>query len=361
MIDAPRNPRAVTAKPPRTHTVSRLTAFVVVWALGVPLAHGVAPWAISQLSRRYGWESVGPGPWNFLGLVPIALGIGGLAWIMIAASRESPKRIELRAAAFLMTRGPYALSRNPRAGSATWRAVRQTLSCEPKPGGLEQGQREPEQRRELLDASPPRQDRLPELRLHEVRHIPAEHDRRRSAELPTRRRARNAEIRRDGQLPGASDEIPSPMVVAWLRPGRGRHADDHRQFARAAQLLEGDAGRHRRDDNSRGKVQNVRGDSSGFGHDGAGAAGAGESGAGGLQAYQQVVRLPGAPASTPDAVARSSPFAPRLPFPTGQCPLVHSEFPGQLGHRHLDSLPVRDEALADLLSARGAGRIRETE
>jgi hypothetical protein len=64
-----------------------------------------------------------------------------------------------------------------------------------------------------------------------------------AAEPPTRRRARNAEIRRDGQVPGASDEILSPMVVALLRPGRGRHADDHRQFARAAQLFEGDAGR----------------------------------------------------------------------------------------------------------------------
>jgi protein-S-isoprenylcysteine O-methyltransferase Ste14 len=109
----PRNPRVVTAKQPRTRSVSRLTAFILVWALGVPLAHGVAPWAISQLSRRYGWESSSPGTWNVLGLVPIALGIGGLAWIMIAAFRESPKRIELRAAAFLTTRGPYAFSRNP--------------------------------------------------------------------------------------------------------------------------------------------------------------------------------------------------------------------------------------------------------
>jgi protein-S-isoprenylcysteine O-methyltransferase Ste14 len=97
----------------RTRSVSRLTAFILVWALGVPLAHGVAPWAISQLSRRYGWKFTSPGTWNVLGLVPIALGIFGLAWIMIAASRESPKRIELRAAAFLMTRGPYAFSRNP--------------------------------------------------------------------------------------------------------------------------------------------------------------------------------------------------------------------------------------------------------
>jgi hypothetical protein len=78
--------------------------------------------------------------------------------------------------------------------------------------------REPEQRRELLDASPQRQDLLPEFRLREGRPIQAEHDRRRGAEPPTRRRARNAEIRRDGQVPGASDEIPSPRVVALLRP-----------------------------------------------------------------------------------------------------------------------------------------------
>lgn len=103
----------MTSKLARRRTVSRLTAFIVVWALGVPLAHGVAPWAISQLSRRLGWESSSPGTWNFLGLVPIALGIIGLVWIMVAASVESPKRIELRSAAFLMTRGPYSFSRNP--------------------------------------------------------------------------------------------------------------------------------------------------------------------------------------------------------------------------------------------------------
>ena len=45
--------------------------------------------------------------------MPIALGIAGLIWIMIVAFVDSPKRIELRQAAFLVTRGPYAYSRNP--------------------------------------------------------------------------------------------------------------------------------------------------------------------------------------------------------------------------------------------------------
>jgi protein-S-isoprenylcysteine O-methyltransferase Ste14 len=97
----------------RTRTVSRLTALVIVWALAVPLAHGVVPSAISLLSRRAGCDSPGPGVWNLLGLVPVALGIAGLAWIMVVTAVESPRRIELRSAAFLMTRGPYALSRNP--------------------------------------------------------------------------------------------------------------------------------------------------------------------------------------------------------------------------------------------------------
>ena len=99
----------------RSHTrsVSRGTAFILVWAVGVPLGHGVGPWAISLLSPRYGWATSGPGIWNSLGLMPIALGIAGLFWIMMVAFVESPKRIELRQAAFLVTRGPYACSRNP--------------------------------------------------------------------------------------------------------------------------------------------------------------------------------------------------------------------------------------------------------
>ena len=52
------------------------------------------------------------------------------------------------------------------------------------------------------------------------------------------------------------------MVIALLRAGRGRHADDHRPFAEAAQLLQRMRGARRRDDNSRNKMHNVRGDSS---------------------------------------------------------------------------------------------------
>jgi len=43
----------------------------------------------------------------------------------------------------------------------------------------------------------------------------------RGREPPTRRRARHTEIRGDGQVAGASDDIPEPMVITSLR-ARGR-------------------------------------------------------------------------------------------------------------------------------------------
>ena len=105
----------------RSHTrsVSRRTAFTLVWAVAVPLAHGVVPWAISLLSPRYGWATNGPGIWNSLGLMPIAIGIAGLIRIMMVAFVETPDRVELQLPAFLLTRGPYAY-RGIRRISASW-------------------------------------------------------------------------------------------------------------------------------------------------------------------------------------------------------------------------------------------------
>ena len=79
------------------------------------------------------------------------------------------------------------------------------------------------------------QDFLLEFRRPQVRHVEAHHDLRCLVEPPTGRRARDPEVRGDGHVPGALDEIPKPVVVALLRAS---HADDHRPFAHAAQLLE---------------------------------------------------------------------------------------------------------------------------
>jgi protein-S-isoprenylcysteine O-methyltransferase Ste14 len=54
-------------------------------------------------------------PWDLdlVGLLPVALGIAGLVWIMIAAFVRSPARVELPLPAFLLVHAPYAHSRNP--------------------------------------------------------------------------------------------------------------------------------------------------------------------------------------------------------------------------------------------------------
>jgi hypothetical protein len=130
---------------------------------------------------------------------------------------------------------------------------------------VDQSQCQPQQRRQLLDASPELQDLLPEFRRREVRHVHRHHDSRRRTEPSTRGRAWDPEIGRDGQVPGALDEIPEPMVIALLGAGRGRHPEDDRPFADTAQLLR-DHGERRsaRDENSRTRIRNVDGDSSAF-------------------------------------------------------------------------------------------------
>ena len=55
---------------------------------------------------------------------------------------------------------------------------------------------------------------------------------------PTGRRARDAEIRGDGHVPGTLDETPKPVVVAALRASRGRHGADHLALPYATQLRE---------------------------------------------------------------------------------------------------------------------------
>jgi protein-S-isoprenylcysteine O-methyltransferase Ste14 len=111
--DVPATPGEAGKDRSHARTVSRRTAFILVFAIGVPLGHGVVPWAISWLSPRHGWETSGPGMWNLLGLIPLALGIAGFVWIIRTAFVQTPDRVELQQAAFLLTSGPYAYSRNP--------------------------------------------------------------------------------------------------------------------------------------------------------------------------------------------------------------------------------------------------------
>jgi protein-S-isoprenylcysteine O-methyltransferase Ste14 len=91
-----------------------LLVALIVWVAGVPLAHGVMPWAISLLTPRYGWAGGRPGTWNLLGLIPIIVGTACLVWIMVLHLARTPERVELEwTPQYLLRRGPYVFTRNP--------------------------------------------------------------------------------------------------------------------------------------------------------------------------------------------------------------------------------------------------------
>ena len=86
----------------------------LAWLVGIPLAHGVAPWAISLVTRRYGWAEGRPGIWNLLGVIPVALGALMLICVLVVGISQTPKQVKLGLTpSFLMMRGPYVFTRNP--------------------------------------------------------------------------------------------------------------------------------------------------------------------------------------------------------------------------------------------------------
>jgi hypothetical protein len=117
-------------------------------------------------------------------------------------------------------------------------SVGQTLVRQGESRTSKQGEDEPKECRELPHASPERHDLLLEVGCPQVRHVQGDDDFRCLAEPATGRRARNPEIRADGHVPGAANDIPKPMVVALLRTPASRHEDDRRRLIHAAQPLE---------------------------------------------------------------------------------------------------------------------------
>jgi protein-S-isoprenylcysteine O-methyltransferase Ste14 len=81
----------------------------VIWLIIIPFVHGVLPWVISTLLPRHGWRHGAPGNYNWIGLgvVPLAaaLLIWSLWWRRSVAAVNAPS--------YLMTQGPYAITRNP--------------------------------------------------------------------------------------------------------------------------------------------------------------------------------------------------------------------------------------------------------
>src|SRR5262245_60411628 len=80
-------------------------ALLVWWAL---------PWALSLLTPYWGWAAGLPGPWNWLGLIPVGLGTAGLIWGLLWHSAQTPRRLDMEPAKnYLLSDGLYRYSRNP--------------------------------------------------------------------------------------------------------------------------------------------------------------------------------------------------------------------------------------------------------
>jgi protein-S-isoprenylcysteine O-methyltransferase Ste14 len=86
---------------------------------GVLLFHALLPLWLSFLAARYGWSDGYPSLLNLLGLIPIAAGGALLVWVIVLHDREAPKRgwgveaTPFEPTQYLITRGPYAYTRNP--------------------------------------------------------------------------------------------------------------------------------------------------------------------------------------------------------------------------------------------------------
>ena len=105
--------------PPRRAGVPRRVVVALgffAWLVALPLAHGGLPWALSLLTTRRGWAEGRPALWNLLGLIPVAAGTAVLVWDLaagLARIPELPEQMEVLTPPYLMTSGPYAVSRNP--------------------------------------------------------------------------------------------------------------------------------------------------------------------------------------------------------------------------------------------------------
>ncbi len=86
----------------------------IYFALLIPFALVAAPWGLSRLSPRYGWDGGRLGLLNLPPLILVVAGVACVIWIVVLHYGEAPHGWELeRTPKYLLTRGPYRFTRNP--------------------------------------------------------------------------------------------------------------------------------------------------------------------------------------------------------------------------------------------------------
>jgi protein-S-isoprenylcysteine O-methyltransferase Ste14 len=101
---------------------------LLAWPVQLGALHGAVPVELSRHGRRHGWRSDGtrPGVTNLAGLVPLGAGAAMISWALATHYAAAPRRRwRIRRSLepeYLLTDGPYRLSRNPMhvGGIAIW-------------------------------------------------------------------------------------------------------------------------------------------------------------------------------------------------------------------------------------------------
>jgi protein-S-isoprenylcysteine O-methyltransferase Ste14 len=89
-------------------------AVPLVWAILVFAIQILLPWVIAKLGIRFGWSGSGPGNWNLVGIIAVAIGLTLYIWCLVAHFIDYPASVPIGfSPPHLVVAGPYRFSRNP--------------------------------------------------------------------------------------------------------------------------------------------------------------------------------------------------------------------------------------------------------
>jgi protein-S-isoprenylcysteine O-methyltransferase Ste14 len=98
---------------------------LIWWSAEFGAVHVGVPVFLSRLARRHGWYRGQPAAANLAGLIPLTAGAGLVAWTLAMHYAAAPKGWAIKprlAPEYLLTQGPYRVTRNPMyaGGLAIW-------------------------------------------------------------------------------------------------------------------------------------------------------------------------------------------------------------------------------------------------